>query len=91
MEDIRFCIEARFASAAAADHKHVEVTAMLASVQPDLHMICEKDVLIAALVCVLVIDFLSCTPFCGAVFFTVTVILPCCKVNADAHPIHQQK
>ena len=91
LHDVRFCVEPRFTGTASADNKYIDVAPVLSPIQTDPHMIRQQFILIGLICCILVIDVSCCSPLCRTVLLSAPVVLSGCKVDADSHPIDQQK
>ena len=91
LHEIGLRIETCLARAASADDHRVEVAPVLASVQPDPHILGQQLVFLWPFVPVLSAHGPGVAPFGRAVFLATPVVAPGGEIDADAHPIRAQK
>ena len=91
LTEIGFCVKSRLARAAAAHDHGVEVAAVLSAVQPHAHALGKELVGLRLFGPVLLVNGFGVAPFGRTVFLPAPVVAPGGEINAEAHPIGEQK
>ena len=91
LHDIRLGIKSRFARTRTADHKGIEISAMLVRVVPDLHILRQDFVHLPWGLAVLLGDLLCFPPLGGAVFHAAAVIGLRIVVDEKRKPVNCRK
>ena len=91
LHNVRFGIEACFTCTRAADNHDVQIAPMLFSVKTYPCVLCQKNIMRPILIRIFSGENCRCTPFCRAIFFSLSVVMLSRKVYADRNAIYQKK
>ena len=91
LHNVRFGIEACFTCTRAADNHDVQIAPMLFSVKTYPCVLCQKNIIRPILIRIFSGENGRCTPFCRAMFFSLSVVMLSRKVYADRNAIYQKK
>ena len=84
-------VEASFAGTGTTTHQHIQISAVLSSVQADGYILRQQLVFRLILVGIFLVDRTSRAPFGRSMLFSPPVIVLRGEIDADGDPVHQKQ